>query len=87
MKYKFDKIIKDIMLEKGDFLSLSEIYDLVIEKINGYNDYTDVNAAIRTALYRRCIDRDLRNDKDILFFSLYPKGTVGNKYGLIEWNK
>jgi hypothetical protein len=42
---------------------------------------------IRRHIYAQCLDRHLRNEHiEPLFFSLSPKKTHGNQYGLLEWN-
>ena len=74
-------------LKKGSnsFLSLNEIYTLYKEKYD-VSKYTDFESAIRRGIYGRWKDRDLlSNNRNILFVSLQPKKTRGNKYGLIEW--
>lgn len=77
--------IYNIISEKNTFLSLKEIYDAYRNKYD-CNNFANLEANIRTAIYDRCINRDrLQKDKKILFISLFPKKTIGNKYGLFEW--
>lgn len=84
-KSKIEDRICLILREKNSFLTLKEIYAAYANKydISEFSDYTSV---IRRHIYSRCIDRDLMNtSKEPLFFSLSPKKTKGNQYGIIEW--
>lgn len=76
--------IYNIIKEQGKFLTLSEIYSIYERKYD-VSEYTNFHSAIRTAIYRRCMARDLRNEERALFFSTEEKRTIGNKYGIIEW--
>lgn len=41
---------------------------------------------IRRHIYSQCIDRDIRDPKKAaLFYSLAPKKTIGNLYGIVKW--
>ena len=70
--------------EKGYFMSLNEIYDEFSSRYSVEN-YKDFRAAIRTEIYRNCVERDLNISNKNIFVSVEPKGTVGQKYGLYSW--
>ena len=77
--------VKEILMKEGKFLSLKEIYNKYIESYGepgkNYDSY------IRGSIYRHCLDRDLLySDDEIYFYSLSPKKSRGNQFGLIEWN-
>lgn len=76
----------ELILENEDrFLSLKEIY-ILYKKLFDTSKFKDYTSVIRRVLYSRCIDRDLQNlDKEPLFFSLSPRKTRGNQYGLLSW--
>lgn len=78
--------ICEIIKEKNTFITLNDIYLQYKAKydISFYKDYKSV---IRKVIYSRCIDRDLLDkSKKPLFFSLSPRKTKGNQYGLLEWS-
>ena len=71
--------------EKDSFLTLKDLYSLYAEKFDT-SEFKDYTSVIRRHIYSRCIDRDIKDDsKKPLFFSLSPKKTRGNQYGIIEW--
>ena len=79
--------IYHILKKENRFLTLKEIYDKYISSFD-VSQYQDYQSLIRRKINSRCLDRDLYEEgKEPLFFSLCPKKTRGNQYGLIEWNK
>lgn len=77
--------IYSIFVEEDRFLFLSEVYAIYKEKYDTSN-YKDYRAVIRRYIYSQCLDRDLRNSsKEPLFYSLAPKKTKGNLYGIVKW--
>lgn len=76
-------MIKKLLEDNESPMSLDEIYKRIDYDFEGSKDYT---AIIRRSIYNVCLDRDIRNvNLPILFFSIDPKGTKGNKYALIDW--
>ena len=73
-----------IFNDKNRFLTLNEIYAEYAARYDTWN-YTDYKAAIRTAIYRNCVDRDLNVLNKNIFISFDAKGVKGQKYGLYEW--
>ncbi len=86
---KFETIaqnISEIIKEKNTFITLKDIYSLYKNKYET-SFYKDFRSVIRRVIYSRCIDRDLLDKgKKPLFFSLSPRKTRGNQYGLLEWS-
>lgn len=78
--------IESIFNKFNRFISLNELYD---EFFNRYDvsKYVDFRAAIRTEIYRNCVDRDLNTNGKKVFVSLKMKGEKGQEYGLYEWVK
>ena len=83
-----DKItynIYSIFEEENRFLTLPELYKIYKCKFD-VSEYKDYQAVIRRHIYSQCIDRDIRDQKKItLFYSLAPKKTIGNLYGIVKW--
>ena len=76
--------LKAIFNDKNRFLTLNEIYEEFSEKYD-ISQYSDYKAAIRSEIYRNCIDRDLNISNKNTFVSFDLKGVRGQKYGLLEW--
>lgn len=77
--------IYSIFTEEDRFLSLQEVYLIYKEKYN-ISEFKDYKAVIRRHIYSQCLDRDIRsNNKEPLFYSLAPKKTKGNLYGIVKW--
>lgn len=77
--------VRKILMKENKFLSLKEIYEKYIELYGEPGKSFD--SYIRGSIYRHCLDRDLLySDDEIYFYSLSPKKSIGNQYGLIEWN-
>ena len=77
--------VRQILMKENKFLSLKEIYEKYIELYGEPGKSSD--SYIRGSIYRHCIDGDLLySDDEIYFYSLSPKKSIGNQYGLIEWN-
>ena len=70
--------------DKNRFLSLNEIYEEFTERYD-ISQYSDYKAAVRSEIYRNCIDRDLNRTNKNTFISFALKGLKGQKYGLLEW--
>ena len=77
--------VRKILLEENCYLTLKDIYSKYIEKYGMPGE--EYESYIRGSIYVHCLDRDLLiNENEIYFYSLSPKGSNGNQYGLIEWN-
>jgi len=76
--------LKAIFNDKNRFLTLNEIYEEFSERYD-VSQYSDFKAAIRTEIYRNCIDRELNTTNKNTFVSFDLKGSRGQKYGLFEW--
>jgi hypothetical protein len=74
----------NIFNERREFLTLNEIYDEYANRFD-VDNFVDYKAAIRTELYRNCIDRTLNTKYNNIFISIFQKNTRGQKYGLSEW--
>lgn len=79
---KLEKIFNDCQ----KFLTLKEIYKEFSDRYD-VSVYADYKSAIRTAINRNCIDRDLNTKGRDVFISCNPKGVVGQKFGLFKWIK
>ena len=83
-----DKIVNNIyniFLKENKFLTLPELY-MIYKNTYDTSNYMDYTAVIRRHIYSHCLDRDLRdNRKKAVFYSLAPKKTRGNLYGITEW--
>lgn len=77
------KIVR-ILYDKDRFMTLNEIYE---EFRNRYNvsGFSDYKAAIRSSIYRNCINRDINTKNSKMFVSCLEKCHRGQKYGLYEW--
>ena len=77
--------VRKILLDENRYLTLNEIYEKYISMFEIPGEKYD--SYIRGSIYKHCLDRDLLiNENEIYFYSLSPKGSNGNQYGLIEWN-
>ncbi len=77
--------VRKILLIENKYLSLKEIYSKYIDEYG--KPGIEYDSYIRGSIYKHCLDRDLLSDgNEIYFYSLSPKGSHGNQYGLIEWN-
>ena len=77
------KII-EIFNNENRFLTLNEIYEEYSRRYD-VSQYSDYKSAIRTEIYRNCVDRDLNTSNKTIFVSTDIKGTKGQRYGLVEW--
>ena len=64
--------LKAIFNDKNRFLTLNEIYEEFSERYD-ISQYSDYKAAIRTEIYRNCIDRDLNTANKNTFVSFALK--------------
>lgn len=78
--------LKSIFYRYNRFITLNELYE-EFSRIYDISQYVDYRAAIRTELYRNCIDRELNLKSNKVFVSLKFKGAKGQEYGLYEWIK
>lgn len=82
---KITNNIYSIFEEENRFLTLPELYKIYKSKFD-ISEYKDYQSVIRRHIYSQCIDRDIRDKKkEALFYSLAPKKTIGNLYGIVKW--